>query len=246
MFTKQQIIAASLEMQPGEMPAAVDPIASSEEIVHSISGAAAGCQATHIFSSPVIIQQAPKLANNTIEEKSGLEEPEVRYVLVEEAAPQQKAMEGDLGEFLRSHDLQVYTNVLENDHGITDVQTFTEMEKEDINLFCQVICHRIRYRKLLAELFSSLRDFLQNRPEGRSILTHYEKHGELSNSMKNELVRLILLEGLNLKLTLDSKFHSLMTGKIVELFPGEKQVDLGHIDTPIALPPAAASSGLSF
>lgn len=72
--------------------------------------------------------------------------------------------------------------------------------------------------------FSSLRDFLQNRPEGRSILTHYEKHGELSNSMRNELVRLILLEGLNLKLTLDSKFHSLMTGKIVELFPGEKQV----------------------
>nr|XP_029708403.1 uncharacterized protein LOC115254856 [Aedes albopictus] len=41
--------------------------------------------------------------------------------------------------------------------------------------------------------------------------------------MRNELVRLILLEGLNLKLTLDSKFHSLMTGKIVELFPGEKQ-----------------------
>ncbi|XP_062704826.1 uncharacterized protein LOC115267351 [Aedes albopictus] len=152
MFTKQQIIAALLEMQPGEMPAAVDPIASSEEIVHSISGAAAGCQATHIFSSPVIIEQAPKLANKTIEEKSGLEEPEVRYVLVEEAAPRQKAMEGDLGEFLRSHDLEACTNVLENDHGITDVQTFTEMEKEDINLFCQVISHRIRFRKLLAEL----------------------------------------------------------------------------------------------
>ncbi|KXJ76133.1 hypothetical protein RP20_CCG010273 [Aedes albopictus] len=152
MFTKQQIIAALLEMQPGEMPAAVDPIASSEEIVHSISGAAAGCQATHIFSSPVIIEQAPKLANKTIEEKSGLEEPVVRYVLVEEAAPRQKAMEGDLGEFLRSHDLEAYTNVLENDHGITDVQTFTEMEKEDINLFCQVISHRIRFRKLLAEL----------------------------------------------------------------------------------------------
>ncbi|XP_029708401.2 uncharacterized protein LOC109433293 [Aedes albopictus] len=152
MFTKQQIIAALLEMQPGEMPAAVDPIASSEEIVHSISGAAAGCQATHIFSSPVIIEQASKHANKTIEEKSGLEEPEVRYVLVEEAAPRQKAMEGDLGEFLRSHDLEAYTNVLENDHGITDVQTFTEMEKEDINLFCQVISHRIRFRKLLAEL----------------------------------------------------------------------------------------------
>lgn len=157
MFTKQQIIAALLEMQPGEMPAAVDPIASSEEIVHSISGAAAGCQATHIFSSPVIIEQAPKLANKTIEEKSGLEEPEVRYVLVEEAAPRQKAMEGDLGEFLRSHDLEAYTNVLENDHGITDVQTFTEMEKEDINLFCQVISHRIRFRKLLAELVSTFK-----------------------------------------------------------------------------------------
>lgn len=42
--------------------------------------------------------------------------------------------------------------------------------------------------------------------------------------MRNELIRLVLLEGLNMKHTLDSRFYRIMTAKIVELFPGEKPV----------------------
>ena len=89
---------------------------------------------------------------------------------------------------------------------------------------CNVEKKIVIHKLLFTVQFSNLRDFLQSRPEGRSILAYHEAHKDLSNAMRNELVRIILLEGLNLKLTLDSKFHSLMTGKIIQLFPGEKQV----------------------
>nr|XP_029734522.1 uncharacterized protein LOC115269869 [Aedes albopictus] len=196
--------------------------------------------------APIIVQQQPVPERSAARENNVVDTQGIRYVVVDEMAVMEKTAKvgqaGSLEELLQSAGLEEYTHTLQNDHGITSVQMFAEMEKEDVNLFCQVISHRIQFRKLLVELkdksefdfsavsdgghqkFSNLRDFLQNRPEGRSILAYHEAHKDLSNAMRNELVRIILLEGLNLKLTLDSKFHSLMTGKIIQLFPGEKQV----------------------
>ena len=146
MFSKQEILAALRQLQ-SEMP---ETITTSEPL----PGYSGGSQ-----EAPIIVQQQSVPERSAARENNVVDTQGIRYVVVDEMAVKEKPAEvgqaGSLEELLQSAGLEEYTHTLQNDHGITSVQMFAEMEKEDVNLFCQVISHRIQFRKLLVELVIS-------------------------------------------------------------------------------------------
>nr|XP_029712089.1 uncharacterized protein LOC115256996 [Aedes albopictus] len=163
-----------------------------------------------------------------------------------------EALEVDFEVLLDRAGLTVYSSIIIDTHGITTAEEFSELQENDLDLFCRIARDRVMFRKLLANMktlfnpepaavlktetvnqlvetqspqtpktFKNFQEYLSSRPEGKGILAYYQEHKTLTNTLRNNMVKMIFTDAVAEGITLNSKFNEIMTKKITDLFTTE-------------------------
>nr|XP_029729001.1 uncharacterized protein LOC109408064 isoform X2 [Aedes albopictus] len=116
--------------------------------------------------------------------------------------------------------LDNYNSIIINDHGITSPREFSELQGTDVKLFCRVARDRVLFRKLLLNLktlfnesaeaeegssavemltanskkFKDFLGYLNSRSDGKAIMKYYEDNATLTNTLRNELAKMIVMD----------------------------------------------------
>lgn len=146
MYTKEQLVELLRRLTSEETQRIPIADESPEHVLPSTSTEQADVSPEHVLPSTSTAQ----VDTDSMDEEIGVE-----VVLSDEdeaEGPKEKLESSSLVNFLASKGLGNYVDVLQNEHGIMSMEMFAELEKDDINLFCKVIGHRILFRKLLLEL----------------------------------------------------------------------------------------------
>nr|XP_029724782.1 uncharacterized protein LOC115264890 [Aedes albopictus] len=170
-----------------------------------------------------------------------------------------EALEVDFEVLLDRAGLTVYSSIIIDTHGITTAEEFSELQENDLDLFCRIARDRVMFRKLLANMktlfnpepaavlktetvnqlvetqspqtpktFKNFQEYLSSRPEGKGILAYYQEHKTLTNTLRNNMVKMIFTDAVAEGITLNSKFKEIMTKKITDLFTTENTVLLEY------------------
>ncbi|XP_062716968.1 uncharacterized protein LOC109408064 [Aedes albopictus] len=143
--------------------------------------------------------------------------------------------------------LDNYNSIIINDHGITSPREFSELQGTDVKLFCRVARDRVLFRKLLLNLktlfnesaeaeegssavemltanskkFKDFLGYLNSRSDGKAIMKYYEDNATLTNTLRNELAKMIVMDAAVEGLEINGKFYDLMSKKIAATFVTE-------------------------
>lgn len=72
--------------------------------------------------------------------------------------------------------------------------------------------------------FKNFTEYLNSRSDGKAVLRYYEEHETLTNALRNELVKMILMDAAMEGIEMNAKFNELMSRKIAAIFPKENPV----------------------
>ncbi|XP_055526733.1 uncharacterized protein LOC129719439 isoform X2 [Wyeomyia smithii] len=72
-----------------------------------------------------------------------------------------------------------------------------------------------------SKTFENFSEYLRDRSEGKAIMRYYDEHGTLTNALRNEMVKIILMDATAQGIETNSNFNDFISQKIVATFPNE-------------------------
>lgn len=159
MMNPVSILPASIMSSPTSSPTPAIPTANPAQVLDMTQsasqidqGGSFDSQATPGTQSEIVTILTEESLSDVMLSSGSASSSNANQHDAQESEADHDPAEADLKSLLKEEGLENYFELLKNVHGITTKEKFRFMHDSDIDIFCNVIEHRISFRRILKQL----------------------------------------------------------------------------------------------